>query len=162
MPFRSDPRWVKMLVFTQELSVQTRGEGMIIDLTPRIAGVIEKSEVHDGIVHLFVQGSTVALTTIEYEEGVLEDLRRALRVIAPDEQTYAHDAAWGDGNGRSHVRAALFGPSLSIPIRAGRLMLGTWQQAVLLELDVRPSRTRTVFVSILQTHQETRVDRVPL
>ena len=135
-------------MFTQELSVQTRGEGTIVNLTPMIVGAVEESGVQDGVLHLFVQGSTAALTTIEYEEGVLEDLRHALRVIAPDEQAYAHDAAWGDGNGRSHVRAALVGPSLSIPVKAGQLMLGTWQQAVLLELDVRSSRRRMVVVSI--------------
>ncbi|HOT94623.1 MAG TPA: secondary thiamine-phosphate synthase enzyme YjbQ [Methanoregulaceae archaeon] len=136
-------------MFTKELSIPTRGEGMIVDLTSRIAAVVGESGIQDGVVHLFVQGSTAALTTIEYEEGVLQDLRRALRVIAPDEQPYAHDAAWGDGNGRSHVRAALVGPSLTIPVRQGRLMVGTWQQVVLLELDVRPSRTRRVSVTIL-------------
>ena len=88
--------------------------------------------------------STAALTTIEFEPGVLSDLRRALSVLAPDDVTYAHNARWGDGNGRSHVKAALVGPSLTIPLANGTLMCGTWQQIVVLELDVNAGRKRTV------------------
>jgi secondary thiamine-phosphate synthase enzyme len=95
-----------------------------------------------------VQHSTAALTTIEYEPGVLADLRRALAVLAPDDARYAHDAKWGDGNGRSHVKAALVGPSLTIPVENGMPACGTWQQVVLLELDVHPHRTRTIICTV--------------
>ncbi len=97
-----------------------------------------------------MQHSTAALTTIEYETGVLSDLRRSLAVLAPDDVTYAHNARWGDGNGRSHVKAALVGPSITIPLKNGALMCGTWQQIVLLELDVNAGRQRTIICSILE------------
>jgi secondary thiamine-phosphate synthase enzyme len=96
-----------------------------------------------------VQHSTAALTTIEHEPGVLADLRRALAVLAPDDAPYAHDAKWGDGNGRSHVKAALVGPSLTIPVENGMPACGTWQQVVLLELDVHPHRTRTIVCTVV-------------
>ena len=135
-------------MFQKEVAVQTRGEGEVVDLTAEVAGAVAESGLVSGLANVFVGGSTAAVTTIEYEPGVLEDLARALDVIAPRDSAYAHDRAWGDGNGRSHVRAALVGPSLSIPFRDGRLLLGTWQQVVLLELDVRPSRSRLVTVTV--------------
>ncbi|WOF16486.1 YjbQ family protein [Methanoplanus sp. FWC-SCC4] len=131
------------------ITVETNGEGDIIDLTSEVDDIVSKSCVETGLLSLFVGGSTVALTTIEYEKGVLSDLRRAMSVLAPDNIPYDHDAAWGDGNGRSHVKAALIGPSLSIPIRDERLLLGKWQQIVLLELDVRSKRTRKVYCTII-------------
>ena len=136
-------------MYQTEFTVQTRGEGDVVDLSARLGEIVRESGIGAGLATLFVAGSTAALTTIEYEPGVLEDLRRALNVIAPDDAPYAHDRAWGDGNGRSHVRAALVGPSLSVPVRDGRLLLGTWQQPVLLELDVRSSRTRTIIVIVI-------------
>jgi secondary thiamine-phosphate synthase enzyme len=136
------------MMYGTEISVETHGEGDYIDITPKVRKIVEESGIKDGIISLFVQGSTAALTTIEYEPGVLSDLRRALGVIAPDSIPYAHDQAWGDGNGRSHVRAAVIGPSLVVPIRKGALMSGTWQQIVLLELDTRPSRRRTVVCTV--------------
>lgn len=108
------------------LHLSTKGEGDIIDLTPDVQKVVKESGVRDGMVNVFVTGSTAALTTIEFETGVLADLRGALARIAPDEILYAHDSRWGNGNGRSHVRASLVGPSLSIPLSRGELMLGTW------------------------------------
>ena len=135
-------------MFQKEVAVQTRGEGEVVDLTAEVAGAVAESGLVSGLANVFVGGSTAAVTTIEYEPGVLEDLARALDVIAPRDSAYAHDRAWGDGNGRSHVRAALVGPSLSIPFRDGRLLLGTWQQVVLLELDTRPSRLRQVTVTV--------------
>jgi secondary thiamine-phosphate synthase enzyme len=136
-------------MYQTHISIDTRGEGDCIDLTPKVRAVAEESGIKSGIVSLFVQGSTAALTTIEYEPGVLADLRRALSVVAPDAIPYAHDQAWGDGNGRSHVKAAIVGPSLTIPIRDRALMCGTWQQIVLLELDIRTSRHRTVICTVL-------------
>jgi secondary thiamine-phosphate synthase enzyme len=135
-------------MFQKEFTITTHGEGEIVDLTAEVAAVINESGLPCGLATVFVGGSTAAVTTIEYEPGVLEDLRRALDVIAPRELPYAHDRAWGDGNGRSHVRAAVVGPSLSVPFSGGRLLLGTWQQVVLLELDIRPSRTRRVTVTL--------------
>ena len=134
-------------MFQKEIALRTHGESGVIDLTAEIAGAVAESGLVSGLANVFVGGSTAAVKTIEYEPGVLEDLARALNVIAPRDSAYAHDRAWGDGNGRSHVQAALVGPSLSIPFRDGRLLLGTWQQVVLLELDVRPSRSRRVTVT---------------
>lgn len=135
-------------MFHTTIELETHGEGEIIDLTFQVQQAITESGVRMGLVTVFVTGSTAAVTTIEYEPGVLSDLSRALAVIAPDDIPYAHDAAWGDGNGRSHVRAAIVGPSLSIPVIGGRIACGTWQQIVLVELDVRASRRRTVHVTV--------------
>lgn len=136
-------------MFRTTIKVDTHGEGEIVNLTPQIAQAVAESGVREGLANVFVAGSTAAVTTIEYEPGVLSDLSRALSVIAPADIPYAHDAAWGDGNGRSHVRAAIVGPSLSVPVIAGALACGTWQQIVLLELDVRSSRERTVHVTVM-------------
>jgi secondary thiamine-phosphate synthase enzyme len=137
------------MVFRTTIQVETHGEGEIVNLTPRVEQAITASGVQEGIASIFIVGSTAAITTIEYEPGVLSDLRRALSVIAPDDIPYAHDAAWGDGNGRSHIKAAVVGPSVSIPVIEGRLACGTWQQIVLLELDVRSNRRRTIHVTVL-------------
>jgi secondary thiamine-phosphate synthase enzyme len=126
------------------LNIETAGEGDIIDITPGVRKFLSESGLSDGIADIFCEGSTAAITTIEYESGVLEDLKRALNVIAPADAEYKHDLAWGDGNGRSHVRAAIIGPSLTVPFRDNSLLLGTWQQIVLLELDVRNKRSRRV------------------
>ncbi|MDT8358296.1 MAG: secondary thiamine-phosphate synthase enzyme YjbQ [Methanomicrobiaceae archaeon] len=136
-------------MFQHTLTLDTHGEGEIVDLTPRVRDAVGKSGIKSGLVHLFVNGSTAALTTIEHEQGVLQDLRDALSRIAPDDINYLHDQAWGDGNGRSHVKAALVGPSLTLPLLDNALGNGTWQQVVLLELDVRPSRHRTVHCTII-------------
>ena len=137
------------MMFRTTIKVNTHGEGEIVDLTPQIAQAVAGSGVREGLANVFVAGSTAAVTTIEYEPGVLADLLRALSVIAPADIPYAHDAAWGDGNGRSHVRAAIVGPSLTVPVIAGALACGTWQQIVLLELDVRSRRERTVYVTVM-------------
>lgn len=135
-------------MFQTTFSVSTRCEGDIINITPHVKKAVRDSTVQQGIIHLFVQHSTAALTTIEYEPGVLLDLKRALSVLAPDTAEYAHNARWGDGNGRSHVKAALIGPSLTIPVSGGDMMCGTWQQIVLLELDVNAGRERKVVCSV--------------
>ena len=135
-------------MFRKILSVNSSREGDIIDITTDVKNVVTGSGVKTGLVHLFVQHATAALTTIEYEPGVLSDLRKALSVLAPDAITYAHDRRWGDGNGRSHVKAALVGPSLTIPIEDGDLLCGTWQQIVLLELDVNAGRKRSVVCTV--------------
>lgn len=136
-------------MFQKIITVTSESEGDIIDITADVQQVVRDSRIHQGIISLFVQHSTAALTTIEYEPGVLRDLRRALSVLAPDNAEYAHNARWGDGNGRSHVKAALVGPSLAIPVDRGELMCGTWQQIVLIELDVNAGRERKVICTIL-------------
>ena len=125
-------------------SVKTTSNTDIIDITPQVGEEIQRSTIRNGHVTLFVPGSTAALTTIEYERGVINDLRKAIERIAPKDLYYEHDERWGDGNGYSHVRAALLGPSLHIPVIDGRLMLGTWQQIVLLDFDNRPRKRRVV------------------
>jgi len=135
-------------MFTSTIRVRTQCEGDVIDLTDQVKKIVRESGIKNGLVHLFVQHSTAALTTIEFEPGVLEDLKRALSVLAPDTAHYAHDTRWGDGNGRSHVKAALVGPSLMVPVSEGILMCGTWQQIVLLELDVNAGRERMVLCTI--------------
>jgi secondary thiamine-phosphate synthase enzyme len=135
-------------MYQKNLQVTTAREGDIIDLTPEVRAAVRESGISEGMVNVFITGSTAAVTTIEYEPGVLSDLRKALSVLAPDTIRYAHDSRWGDGNGRSHVKASLVGPSLSVPVSGKEPLLGTWQQIVLLELDVRQGRTRTVVVSV--------------
>ncbi len=137
-----------MPLFRKIITVSTRHEGEVINLTLQVAAVIRESKIQEGLVHLFVKHSTAALTTIEYEPGVLADLSRALSILAPDDAVYAHDKKWGDGNGRSHVKAALVGPSLTVPVVGGELSCGTWQQVVLLELDVNAGREREVICTV--------------
>ena len=137
------------LMFQDTFMVKTQAEGDIIDITSQVKKVVRDSNILQGIIHLFVQHSTAALTTIEFEPGVLSDLRRALSELAPDNAVYAHNARWGDGNGRSHVKAALVGPSLTLPLTQGTLMCGTWQQIVLLECDVNAGRERTIVCTVL-------------
>jgi secondary thiamine-phosphate synthase enzyme len=129
-------------------SVRTSAQTDIIDITPQVREEIQRSAIRNGHVTLFVPGSTGALTTIEYESGVINDLRKAIERIAPRDLYYEHDERWGDGNGYSHVRAALLGPSLHIPIIDGRLTLGTWQQIVLLDFDNRP-RNRKIIMQMV-------------
>jgi secondary thiamine-phosphate synthase enzyme len=138
------------LMFRKIITITSKTEGDIIDITPEVKKAVRECGVLEGFVHLFVQHSTAALTTIEFEPGVLSDLRRALSVLAPDDATYAHNARWGDGNGRSHVKAALVGPSITIPLANGTVMCGTWQQIVMLELDVNAGRERKIVCSILE------------
>ena len=133
-----------MVTEVYHLFVQSTGETDIRDLTPRVIEKIEGSAVHNGLVTLFVPGSTASLTTIEFEGGVIKDLKRAVERMAPEDLHYEHDVRWGDGNGYSHVRAALLGPSLHIPIVDGTLTLGTWQQIVLLDFDNKPRKRRII------------------
>jgi secondary thiamine-phosphate synthase enzyme len=138
-------------MFRTTLTVTSGREGDILDITPHVQKAVRESKIKTGLVHLFVQHSTAALTTIEYEPGVLADLKRALSVLAPDNVDYAHNSRWGDGNGRSHVKAALVGPSITVPVENGQLLCGTWQQLVLLELDVNAGRKRTVVCTVTGT-----------
>lgn len=133
-----------MKIKSFSLSFSTTGEIDMLDITDAVADETGKSRVYEGQVILFVPGSTASLTTIEYERGVIDDLREAIERLAPRTIRYRHDERWGDGNGYSHVRAALLGPSLAIPIMQGRLTLGTWQQIILIDFDNRPRHRRIV------------------
>jgi secondary thiamine-phosphate synthase enzyme len=135
-------------MFRKTITVKSHTEGEILNITDEVASVLRESGKRTGLVHLFVRHSTAALTTIEYEPGVLSDLKRALSVLAPDTAAYAHDSRWGDGNGRSHVKAALVGPDLTVPVENGNLLTGTWQQIVLLELDTNAGRERTIICTV--------------
>ena len=126
------------------LSFPTTAKTDLIDITREVSQRIRESGIAEGSVLVFVPGSTAALTTIEYESGVVEDLREAIERLAPEGVRYRHDARWGDGNGYSHVRAALLGPSLAIPVIEGRPVLGTWQQVILCDFDNEPRNRRVV------------------
>ncbi len=137
-----------MNVVETEISVKTKGELDIIDITDSVEKAVSKTGIKNGIVNVFVPGSTGAVTTTEYEPGLLKDLPNALERIAPRNAYYEHEKMWHDGNGHSHVRASIIGPSITIPVRNGRLRLGTWQQLVFVELDVRPRDRRIVLTCI--------------
>ena len=137
-----------MTVESQELRFRTYREGEILDITDKTQRVIESSRMRSGVAVLFVPGSTGAITTIEYEPGLLADLPVALERLAPKDAPYEHENRWHDGNGHSHIRASMIGPDLSVPFRDKKLTLGTWQQIVFLELDTRP-RDRTVIVQLV-------------
>jgi len=137
-----------MQAITQTISLSTKGYCDIINITPRVISIIAKAAVANGLVTVFCPGSTGAITTIEYESGALEDLKNALERIAPSDIPYKHDLRWGDGNGFSHVRAALMKPSLSVPLVSGRMTLGTWQQIVFIDFDNR-SRHRELAVQVM-------------
>ena len=128
--------------------VKTKGFSDVHDVTPKVKDLLRKTKLSDGVATVFVPGSTAGVTTIEYESGAIEDLKKAIERMAPQGIHYDHDARWGDGNGFAHVRAALLGPSLSIPVMKGELQLGTWQQIVLIDFDNRP-RTREVIVQAI-------------
>ena len=135
-------------VRTFELERATRGEGDVHDLTPEVRDCVTESGLRHGTVTVFVPGSTAGVTTVEFEPGVVQDLRDLFDRLAPRDRPYAHEQAWHDGNGHSHVRAGLLGPSLAVPFRDGRPMLGTWQQIVLVDFDNR-SRRRSWIVSVV-------------
>ena len=132
------------MVQTREIELSTRGHADIHDLTAGVERLVAESGIRDGLVSLFTPSSTSSLTTIEFEDGALDDLRRVLDRLVPPDADYRHNLRWGDGNGHAHIRAALLGPSLSVPFQDGRLRLGTWQQIVFIDFDVRPRRRKIV------------------
>ena len=136
------------MVLSDAISLSTKGFCDIQDITSPVSAIVSKSRVQNGTVTIFCKGSTGAVTTIEYEGGVLEDLKKAIERIAPSNIPYAHDQRWGDGNGFSRVRAALLGPSLTVPILQGSLALGTWQQIVFIDFDNR-GRRRNILVQVM-------------
>src|SRR4030042_6940929 len=132
------------MVITSKLSLQTEGNGDTVDITFQIQKEIDANNINNGTVTVFVSGSTAGLTTIEFEPGVVSDFTEMFERIIPKGMKYEHDRAWGDGNGHSHVRASLLGPSLVIPFSARRLMVGTWQQVVVIDFDTRPRKREIV------------------
>ncbi len=137
-----------MPVFSASFSIKCQGFSDVQDITPQVDKIIRESHLCSGLANISVAGSTAAITTIEYESGVVRDLQEALERIAPQNIPYHHDAAWGDGNGFAHVRAALMGASFTVPFTEKRMGLGTWQQIVLLDFDNRP-RNRQVQVQLV-------------
>jgi len=135
------------MVHTEHFQLKTKGFGDTIDITAKTIAITGNSKVRNGLVTVFCPGSTGTITTIEYESGVIGDLQKALEKIAPSNTDYEHNLRWGDGNGFSHVRAALMKPSLTIPMVNGELTLGTWQQIVFIDFDNR-GRNRTVVVQV--------------
>lgn len=137
-----------MTVFTTELELSTRGHSDILDITPQVAAAVQASRLQAGIATIFCPGSTGGLTTIEYESGVLSDLQQVFDEIAPPDRDYRHHLRWGDDNGHAHIRAALIGPSLTVPFTGGRLTLGTWQQIVFIDFDTR-ARSRRLVLQVI-------------
>jgi secondary thiamine-phosphate synthase enzyme len=137
-----------MPVHSASFSLETRGLGHTLDVTPRVEEAVERSGLSSGTVTIFVPGSTAGVTTLEFEPGVVADVSDLFERLAPRDAAYAHEQAWHDGNGFSHVRAALLGPSLTVPFAEGRLALGTWQQIVLVDFDNR-SRRRQIVVQVM-------------
>ena len=136
------------MIAADTISLSTKGFSDVINLTDRVASIVNKSNIKNGLVTVFCSGSTGSITTIEYESGVINDLRKALERIAPSDIPYEHDRRWGDGNGFSHVRAALMKPSLSLPIVNGIITVGTWQQIVFIDFDNR-GRQRNIVVQVM-------------
>jgi secondary thiamine-phosphate synthase enzyme len=136
------------MTVSETISFNTKGFNDILDITRQVESVIDRSRIENGLVTVFCPGSTGAVTTIEYESGVLRDLQKAIEKIAPSHIAYEHDRRWGDGNGFSHVRAALMKPSLSVPLIKGKLTLGTWQQIVFVDFDNR-RRERNLIVQVM-------------
>jgi secondary thiamine-phosphate synthase enzyme len=137
-----------MEIKTEFIEISTRGHSDIVDITVQVQDLLTGSGLKEGQITVFASGSTAAVTTIEYEPGLLRDIPEILDRIAPEGASYHHDATWGDGNGNSHVRAALIGASLTVPFNSGQLLLGTWQQIVLIDCDNR-SRQRKVPVQLI-------------
>jgi secondary thiamine-phosphate synthase enzyme len=136
------------MVVTYRRGIGTRGQGDAHDITDLVSSAVAESACGAGIATVFVVGSTAAITTIEFEPGAVADLNRLMQEIAPREAEYRHHLRWGDDNGSSHVRAALMGPSLTVPFAEGKLLVGTWQQVALIEFDTRP-RKREIVVQIM-------------
>jgi len=136
------------MTFSEKITLNTKGFSDVIDITSKVVSILERTGAKNGLITVFCPGSTGAVTTIEYESGVLKDLQKAIEKIVPSDIPYEHDKRCGDGNGFSHVRAALMKPSLTIPIIEGKLILGTWQQIVFIDFDNR-QRHRNIIVQVI-------------
>ena len=137
-----------MSVETKIIELSTNGDCDVLDITKSVEGAVRESSISSGTVTVFVPGSTAGITTIEYESGAISDLREIFSKLVPENEFYAHNARWGDGNGHSHIRASLLGPSLSVPFQSSKLITGTWQQVILVDFDNRP-RNREIILQIV-------------
>jgi secondary thiamine-phosphate synthase enzyme len=136
------------MIYQREIQVQTSDHGQMHDITEEIAGIVGASNVGTGLAHIFNVGSTGAIGTIEFEPGLQEDLPTMLDKLFPPNRDYGHERAWHDGNGHSHLQATMLGPSLTVPVRNGKLVLGTWQQVFHIECDIKPRR-RSIMVTVM-------------
>lgn len=136
------------MVKTTVLNVSTQGNTDIIDVTDEVAKFVKDSKLHQGAVTVFVPGATGGATTIEFESGLVKDFKAIMEELAPEKREYAHNERWGDGNGHSHIRASLVGPSLTVPVLDGHLILGTWQQIIVIDFDNRPRQRGIVIQAI--------------
>lgn len=136
-----------LMIFQREIRISTRAHGEMHDLTEEVQSLVTQSKATNGIVNVFVVGSTAAVSTIEFESGLRQDLPKLLDRLIPPSRSYGHEQAWHDGNGHSHLQATLLGPNLTLPFSNGRLLVGTWQQIFLIECDVKP-RNREVVVTV--------------
>ena len=138
-----------MTVITTQITLQTRGNGDIVDITSDVARAVASAEITSGTVTVFIAGSTAGVTTVEYEPGLVADLQEFWERLAPSDRDYHHNQSWGDGNGHSHVRASLLGASLVVPFKDKRLILGTWQQIIVVDFDNR-LRSRQVILQLMR------------
>jgi len=136
------------MIATDTISLTTKGFSDVLDISDKVIKIVEQSGIQNGLVNVFCSGSTGSITTIEFESGVINDLKKAIEKVAPSNIPYEHDKRWGNGNGFSHVRAALMKPSLTIPLVKGKLTLGTWQQIVFIDFDNR-GRERNIIVQVM-------------
>ena len=136
------------MILTERISVKTGRDLDIVDITDRVAEIVRKSKMKDGFVNIFVPGSTASVSTIEFEPNLVKDLKAAMERIAPSDIPYEHHRTWGDDNGKSHIRATLMGPGTAVPFQNKKLLLGTWQQIVLLDFDT-PAREREIIIQLV-------------
>jgi len=135
-------------ILFKDFSIETKGENDMVDITDNLDKLLNQAKINNGLLTIFVPGSTAALTTIEYEPGLKIDFTSTLKRLVPKNITYEHDKTWHNGNGHSHVKASIIGPSLTIPFKDGKLTLGTWQQVVLIEMDTN-SRSRRLVIQMM-------------
>jgi len=137
-----------MTVKSKRIKLQTKGRDHVIYITGEVEEALSKSGIKEGVLTVFIHGSTASVTTIEYEPGLVKDIKALNEKIIPSNVSYAHDLTWGDANGYAHLRAALIGPSLTVPVVSGSMTLGTWQQIIVIDHDNRP-RSREVIVQVI-------------
>ena len=136
------------MIKTKTISVHSKGGTDVIDITEEVSRAVRESKVKNGMVNVFVSGSTASVSTIEYEPNLVKDVKRVLEKLAPSDAHYDHHKTWGDDNGSSHIRATLMGPGITVPFEDGKLMIGTWQQVVVMDFDTR-ARSRKVVLQVI-------------
>jgi len=137
-----------MIVKNGRIKLQTEGRDHVIDITPKVGEIVAASKIKNGVVTVFIFGSTASVTTVEFEPGLIQDIRDIDEKLIPSNVSYAHDETWGDANGYAHLRASLYGPSITVPVVDEKMTLGTWQQIIVIDHDNRP-RTREVIIQVM-------------